>query len=477
MNVSIETMTGLERRLTIALPSEDFEGRITEKLTEARGQVRIPGFRPGKVPLKEVRRRYGQAVRAEVAGELMQSSFFEAVQQESLNPAGQPNLEVVKMDPGIDFEFTATFEVFPNVELSPFNKIELVSPEGEVTDQDLADMIERLREQRQTFAEVERAVAEGDQVTVDFSGLKDGEAVEGTSGEDMAFVVGKGQMIEDFDNAVVGMSPGEEKTFDAVFPDDYRAEDLQGETVQFTVTVKKVEETQLPELDADFFKDFGVEDGDEEAFRTEVRQNMERELKNAAKNQVKQQVMDEIAKYHDFQLPKDVVQREIEQLKNQMLGQFQMPQGAQAPSLPDELFQDQAEKRVKVGLVINAIVEEKDVIVDQERVEAQLLEMASGYGEPEQVVQWYKSQPEQMQGIEMGVLEDQVVDLILSEAQVEVVDSNYEDILSGKAIPQPEPEETSEEASADEQDEAEVEATADTSSEDSNESKADEGDK
>ena len=195
MNVSIETMSGLERRLTIALPSEDFETQITERLEDARGKVRIAGFRPGKVPLKEVRRRYGQAVRAEVAGELMQSSFYSAVEQEELNPAGSPNLEVVKMDPGIDFEFTATFEVFPNVEIADLSKIAVKQPEAEITDEDLDNMVTRLREQRTTFEPVERAVQEGDQIKADFGATSDGEPVEGTAGEDVEFRVGQGQMF------------------------------------------------------------------------------------------------------------------------------------------------------------------------------------------------------------------------------------------------------------------------------------------
>lgn len=438
MNVSIETMSGLERRLTIALPSEEFESQITSRLEQARGQVRIPGFRPGKVPLKEIRRRYGSAVRAEVAGELMQSSFVEAVQQESFNPAGSPNLEVVKMEPGIDFEFTATFEVFPNIEPVSFDRIAVKQPRGEITEDDLNNMVDRLREQRKTFVDVDRPVAEGDQITVDFAGSKDGEPFDGGTGEDMSFEVGKGQMIADFDAAVVGLAVGDEKTFDATFPDDYQSEDLQGQTVSFSIKVKAVKETQLPELNDDFFKDFGVEEGGEEAFREEVRNNMQRELNNAIKNQIKQQVMDEIAKLHDFQLPHAVVHREIHALKEQMLGQFQMPASAEAPNLPDELFQDQAEKRVKVGLVVNAIITDRDLSADAERVDAQLAELAASYGEPEQVIEWYRSQPEQMQSLEMGVLEDQVIDLILSEASVEVVESNYDDILSGKAVPMPE---------------------------------------
>jgi len=436
-------MSGLERRLTIALPSEDFETQITERLEDARGRVRISGFRPGKVPLKEVRRRYGNAVRAEVAGELMQSSFVSAVQQEELNPAGSPNLEVVKMDPGIDFEFTATFEVFPSIELGDLSQASVKQPSAEITDDDLEAMVERLRTQRTTFEPVERPVAQDDQVKADFSATRDGEPVPGTEGEDVEFRIGQGQMIEDFDTGVRGASAGETVEFDASFPEDYSAEDLRGATVQFSVTVKEVKEPRVPQLDDEFFKEFGVEEGGEEAFRTEVRDNMQRELDNAVKNQLKQQVMDELEKLHDFQLPHSVVHREIHALKDQMLGQFQMPNQGQQPELPDELFQDQAEKRVKVGLVVNEVIGSQSLQVDEELLDVKLNELASQYGEPEQVIRWYRSNPEQLQNVEMGVLEEQVVDHVLSKAQIELVESSYEDVLSGAAIASPELEEDS----------------------------------
>ncbi len=450
MNVSIETMTGLERRLTIALPSEDFESQITQRLEDAAGKVRISGFRPGKVPMKEVRRRYGQAVRAEVAGELMQQSFVSAVQQEALNPAGSPSLEVVKMDPGIDFEFTATFEVYPSVDIADLAKVVVRKPVAEVTDADLQTMIDRLREQRTVFEPVERAVAEGDQVTADFSATADGEEVEGTAGEDVDFRVGQGQMIEDFDKGVQGAKAGETVTFDATFPEDYRAAELQGKTVQFAVTVKAVKEAKLPELDDEFFKGFGVEEGGEEAFRTDVRSNMQREMDAAIKNQLKQQVMDQLAKLHDFQLPHAMVHREIHVLKDQMLSQFQMGGDGPKPQLPDELFQDQAEQRVKVGLVVNEIINKSELSVDQAMLDAKLQEIAAQYGEPEQVINWYRSNPEQLQNIEMGVLEEQVVDHILSSAQVEDVLASYDEAVSGQAIADPEAEQ-----------EAEQEATTD----------------
>ena len=449
MNVSIETLTGLERRLTIAIDSDAFEEQITARLQSARGQVKIPGFRAGKVPMKEVRRRYGDAVRAEVAGEMMQSSFMTAVQQEDMNPASSPKLDVVKMDPGIDFEFTATFDVFPTVELANFDRVSVKRPSAEIEDADLETMIARLREQHATQEPAVRPAQDGDQVTVDFTGELDGARVEEACGEGMTFTIGQGQMIEDFDKGVVGLGAGEEATFDAVFPDDYRAEELQGKTVQFSVKVAEVNERQLPELNEEFFQKFGIEEGGEEAFHAEVRNNMQRELDSAVKNQIKQQVMDGLAEIHEFQIPHDIVHREIHVLKEQMMSQFQMPPGqAQSLDLPDALFHDQAEKRVKVGLIVNEVISSGGLVADATKVDAKLQELAEPYGEPDQVIEWYRSNPEQMGNIEMAVLEDQVVDHIMASADIEEVVSNYADVISGAAIAPPAEEGNSAEAVA-----------------------------
>lgn len=444
MQISIETTSGLERRLTISVPSETFEEQITDRLGKAAGQVRLPGFRPGKVPMREVRRRFGPAVRAEVAGELMQSSFVEAVQQEELSPAGSPSLEVVKMDPGIDFEFTATFEVFPVVELTDLSKVSVKRPEAEITDDDLDEMIERLREQRKEWTRVERGAQEGDRVTLDFVGKIDGEAFDGGSGEDASFEVGGGQMIDDFDQGVRGLAEGDSGEFAATFPDDYGSEDLRGKTATFSVTIKAVEEPTLPELDDEFFKTFGVEEGGLEAFHAEVRANMQRELDAAIANQLKSQVMDELYRLHNVQLPRAMVNQEIQNQKQQMLQQFQMyGQGGQTPDidLPDDLFTEQAEKRVAVGLIVNEIVTSAELKAEEERVKARIEEMAAGYADPSQVISYYNSNPEQLQQIEMAVLEDQVVDHILEQAAVETVNTTYQDALTGAAIaPEPEPE-------------------------------------
>lgn len=437
MQISIETTSGLERRLTISVPSETFEAKIADRLGQAAQQIRLPGFRPGKVPMREVRRRFGSAVRAEVAGEIMQSSFVEAVRQEDLSPAGSPSLEVVKMDPGIDFEFTATFEVFPAVELADLGRVAVKKPEAEITETDVDEMVARLREQRRTWNAVDRGAQAGDRVTVDFVGRMDDEVFEGGSGEDVSFELGAGQMIEDFDQGVRGLAAGDESDFTATFPADYGNADLAGKTATFSVTVKSVEASSLPELDEAFFQTFGVEEGGVEAFRAEVRANMEREMAAAAGNQVKSQVMEQLHKLHKVQLPKAMVAQEIQQQKQQMLRQFQMyGQGGKAPEidLPDDLFTEQAQRRVSVGLVVNEIVTSADLKPDAAKVRTRVETLAAGYSEPGQVVSYYYSNPEQLQQIEMAVLEDQVVEHILERATVEVVSTSYKDLISGAAI-------------------------------------------
>lgn len=438
MNISIETTANLGRRLTISIPSETFEERISARLTDAAKQVRLPGFRAGKVPMKEVRRRYGRSVRTEVASELMQSSFVEAINQESLSPAGAPKLDVVKMDPGIDFEFTATFEVFPNVTLGDFSKVSVKRPEADITDADLDAMIEKLRQQRATMEPVDRPAAAGDQAKVDFKGTRDGEPFPGGEGEDVTFMLGQGQMIADFDSNCAGLSAGESTQFDAVFPDDYQAEDLQGATVTFAVTMKEVAEQKVPELDGDFFKEFGVEDGTPESFRTEVRSNMERELDTAVKNQLKTQVLDELQGLHDLQLPESLVEQEIGALKQKMMQQLQMYGTNQAmPDLDDALFRDEAQKRVAVGLVLNEIINTHEIEADADKVRERIESIAQPYADPTQVVNYYYGNPEQLQQIEMAVIEDQVIDRVLESAKIESVSASYDEVLAGTAIAPP----------------------------------------
>ncbi len=438
MEVSIETTGGLQRRLKIAVAAESFEDRINERLKETSQRVKLAGFRPGKVPLKEVRRRFGGSVRQEVAQEMIQSSYMDALQQEELDPAGSPALEVINMDVGADLEFTATFEVFPKFNISDLSQVSVKRPEGVVKDEDLDGMAERLRQERKHFHDVERPAEAGDRLTVDFEGTIAGELFEGGKAEDVAFIVGEGQMIEDIDAGVRGMIGGENRQILVTFPDEYQDEKLQGKEAVFDLTVTKIEAPHLPEFDEEFFSSFGIEEGGEEAFRNQVRENMERDLENAVRGQVKRQVLDGLSEIHEFHLPQSLVDSESETLRTQMLQQLRIDPSSDKPELPSDLFLGEAEKRVRIGLVVNRIVETCDLKVDEDRVRERVNELSKPYDQPEQIVNWYYSNETQLRQIQLSVLEDQVVDHVLEAANVEVIESDYDDIVSGRATA-PEP--------------------------------------
>ena len=430
MRVSVEKTSDLERRLTIAVPAEQFESELSSKLAATRGQVRLPGFRPGKVPMKEVRRRFGAAARQETANDLMRSGLSEAIEQEDLTPAGMPNLEILNLDPGVDFQFAATFEVFPPVELADFTTFEFTQPICEITESDIDDMVQRLREQRREWEDVERGAEEGDRVVLDFEGTLDGEPFEGGKGEGVTFDVGTGRMIEDFDRAVRGLAAGEHKTFPADFPEDYQSEELAGKTVQFTVDVQAVKAPRLPEVDEAFFQAFGVEEGGEAAFREEVTGNMRRELDAAIRTQIKGRVMEKLADAHDIPLPQALVHQEVHAIKDRVLQRVQA-QETESVSLPDDLFKEQAERQVKLGLISREIIRLHELTADSERVRARIEELAQPYADKDQVIAWYYQSEEQLAGIESAVLEDQVVDTVLDQAEVSLQERPYADIIAG----------------------------------------------
>ena len=433
MQVSIETTSSLERRMTVTLPAAQFEEQVNQRLNEAARSVRLPGFRPGKVPMKEVRRRFGPGVRAEVAGELMQSSFFEAVREEQLKPAGQPRLEPVQMDAGVDFTYAATFEVMPEIELADMASIHVERPVAEVTEADIDTMIERLREQRKRYEDREgRAAEDGDQVVVSFAGFLDGEAAEGTQADDVELVLGSGRMIPGFEDALAGVKAGEEKSFEVTFPEDYGNDVLKGKVVRFDTSVSAVREAVLPAVDAELFTELGVEDGSLETFRAEVRENMVRELDTACRNLAKNQVMDGLVKIHEVSPPKALVHEQIHNLQHEMVQRFG-GQGMDPHSLPEELFREQAERRVRLGLLLNRIVEVHGIEPDAERVEVILDDVSSRYQEPEQVKSWYHSNPEQMEQIRSAALEDAVVDFVLERAPVTEVQKDYDAVLAAAA--------------------------------------------
>jgi len=429
MQVSVETTSGLERKMTVAIPSDRIDSEVDTRLKDTAKRVRIDGFRPGKVPMREVKRRYGLGVRQEVLSELMRSTYFEAVMQEKLNPAGAPSIEPVE-GAEEEFSYVATFEVYPELEPKGMDAIEVVRPKVEISDEDVAEMIDILRKQQGTWEAVERAAADGDQVTIDYVGTKDGEEFDGGKAENAPLVLGSNSFIPGFEDGLVGASAGDEKVLDLKFPEEYGNTDLAGAEVQFTVNVKAVSEQKLPELDEEFFARFGVEGNDEESFRAEVKKNMTRELDQAVKNKVKNQVMDGLVEQNEVEIPAALVNEEIDRMREQAVQQFGGAQGGFDPKqLPAEMFQDQAKKRVHVGLVVAEIIKVNELSADDEKVDAMLNEMASVYQEPQQVIDWYKNNPEQLNQLKAVVLEEQVVEKVLDAAKVEDKEMSYQDAV------------------------------------------------
>lgn len=435
MQVSLETTSGLERRLTIGVPAEQVEAEIENRLKQAARTVAIKGFRKGKVPLAEVQRRFGAGVRQEVVGDVINRSFYAAVQKENVKPAGQPSIEAKQLAAGKDLEYVATFEVYPTVELSDVSAFEVTRYSAEVKDSDIDTMIETLRKHQATWLPVERAAAEGDQVNINFVGTKDGVEFAGGKGDNQNLVLGSKSMIPGFEDGIVGLKAGEEKTINVTFPADYQAEELKGAAAQFAIKVNSVSAAQLPELNQDFYSKFGIEGGDEAQFRKEVKANMERELSSALKTKVKTQVMDLLIGSHTTDLPKALVANEINVLREQMLQRF----GGQKQNfdvkslLPDTMFQEEAQRRVTLGLIVGEIIKDAKLKPDAKRIKTMIEEIASTYQDPQEVVEYYNSNRELLAGVESAVLEDQVVDHIIAKAKVVDQVSSYEEIIKANA--------------------------------------------
>ena len=434
MRVSVETTSGLERRLTVGVPADRVDSAVDKRLQDAARSARLPGFRPGKVPIKVMKQRFGAGVRQEVLGEVISQSFQEAVMSENLRPAGQPSIEARKMDAGHDVEYTATFEVFPAVEVNSLDDLSIEKPVADVTDADIDDIIEVFRKQQGKLVNVDRAAAEGDTVIIDFQGSRDGEPFDGGSGEGTALELGSGRMIPGFEDGLIGASADEQKTLNLTFPEDYQSEDLAGVAVEFEVKVKEVQELELAPVNEALFAQYGLAEGTEEDFRAEVKQNMERELRNAVEAYVKNQVMDAIVAAHtDLELPSALIGQEISAMRQQMFQQF----GGAAPQdldlttiLPDEMFSEQAERRVKLGLVVAEMISQYELSAEPAKVREAIEDIASTYQDPEEVINWYYSENEKLAGIESRVLEDAVTEKLLLAAAVAEVECTYQDALT-----------------------------------------------
>ncbi len=427
MQVSVETTSNIERRMTIGVPAQEIDQAVQKRLQETARTVRINGFRPGKVPMSVVKRRFGDSVRQEIVGEAMRDHYIKALQEQDLNPAGWPKLEPKTMEEGKDLEFVAIFEVLPEIELGDLSKISVEKMTSEVGEKDIDTMIDNLRGQQATMKEVKRKSKNKDVLTIDFKGSIDGEEFEGGSAEGHRLTLGSDQMIPGFENAIVGGKAGEELEIEVAFPEDYHNEDLAGKPAKFAITIHKVEEPQLPELDAEFFKKFGIEAADEAAFRAEVKKNMERELKQAIASKLKNDVVDGLLESTEFDVPAALVDQEIDRLRQDAVQRF----GGQVDfqQLPKEIFQEQAERRVKIGLLFQEVVKKNELKADPAKVDEKIQEIASTYEEPEEVIAHFNNNPDQKSQIESSVLEDSVVDYVLEQAKVKEKKVKYEDAV------------------------------------------------
>jgi trigger factor len=431
MQVSVETTQGLERKLTISVPAESVDVEVKNRLRHISKTQRINGFRPGKVPASVIQKRYGQSVRQEVAGELMQRNFVDAIVAEKMNPAGRPNFIAKSNEDGKALEFEATFEIYPEVALTGLESITVERPNVEVTDADLDEMFTTLQNQHKTWKENKRKTKSGDKLTLDFTGRVDGTVFEGGEAKDFELELGAGRMIPGFEKEITGMKAGEEKTINVTFPEDYHAENLKGKEAEFDIVIHKTEGPVLPTVDEDFAKLFGVEAGGVEALRTEVSTNMTRELTQAVKAKVKDQVIEGLLEANDVEIPKALIAQEIDVLRKQAMQRFagQMDPN-NMPELPADMFEEQAKRRVKVGLLLGEVIKVNELKVDENKVNELIASAASAYEDPKEVIEYYATNKELNQQMQNVALEEQAVELLLESAKVKSKKASFKDIMN-----------------------------------------------
>lgn len=429
MQANLEVLEGLARRLDIHVPMDQFENEVQNRLKRLARNVKMAGFRPGKAPLSAVARQHGAEVRKEVLGETLQARFGEAVQTNQLKIAGYPSFEPKTGETAAsDMVFSAYFEVYPEVKIGDLSAGKIRRPVVELGDADVAKTLEVLQKQRRTFETVDRAAALGDLVRFDFQGTVDGAPFDGGRGEDYSAVIGEGRLLQEFEQNLIGAKAGEAKGFDVTFPADYPAKDLAGKSAHFEVQLKEVQAPVLPAIDADFARALGVADGDVEKLRAEVKDNLAREVKRRVQAKLKEQAMELLLQAATLDLPKSLVAREAERLQKMTEADMQS-RGVQTAKLSSDMFTGQAERRVRLGLILAEIVQANQLVAQPEQIRALVTEQAQSYENPEQVVQWYYQNPERMQEIESLALEENVVAWVTGQVQVEDVATSFEELM------------------------------------------------
>lgn len=431
MEATTAQVNELERRIDLSIAIADVEKEMEPRLRRMGRNMKVPGFRPGKVPFAMVKQQYGDQARHEVLSEQLDRAFGEAVTAQKLHVAGYPRLEPKTTESTTHVEFTAVFEIYPEFVPGDLSAAEIERPTLEVGAAEIDKTLDILRKQRVRYDNADRGAAKEDRVVIDFTGKKDGVAFQGGSATDYPFVLGQGMMLPDFENAVEGAKAGESKTFDLTFPEDYHAKDLAGQTVQFEITVKQVQAPRLPDVDADFAKQMGVTDGDVEKMKAEVEANLKREVKRRIEAKLKDQVMEALLKANPIAIPSSLVDMEIQRLM-QSARQDMEQRGMKVKDMPLQpaWFTEQAKRRVTLGLILAEVVKTENLQAKPEQVRAMVEEMAASYEQPEEVVRWYYAQPQRLSDVEGVVIENNVVEWVLSKAKVTDKAAAFDELMN-----------------------------------------------
>lgn len=437
MEVQVEVPGGLRRQMRVRVPADRVNKAVSQRLKQMASRAKIPGFRPGKAPFKVIEQQYGESARLDAVSDLVQQTYPEALGQAGVNPAGPPKVDITVEKPGEPLEYVASFEVYPEITLSDLSTLKIDKPVVEITEADVDKLILNLRKARQTLNEVTRAAQNGDTVQMDFIGRMDGEAFAGGEGKDVSIELGNSQFLADLENGVVGHAAGDEFTVDVTFPADYRREDLQNKKAQFSVTLKSVKEAVLPEMNGEFLKAHGVEESAGEAgLREKGRTALTKERDKAIQNRLKLQALDQLLAVNPIEVPTALVEQEIPRLRDETTARMnvgKMDKDKLRELLPDTVFEQNARRRVTLGLLVGEVIRSKKIELDAQRAEKALDEVAADYEHPEQVKQFYRGRPDLLQGLRGMVLEDQVVDALLSGVQPNEVSMSLDDLLKPQA--------------------------------------------
>lgn len=435
MQVKVDILEGLQRKLTIEIPADLVDEKVTAGLKKAQKTAKLDGFRKGKVPMNVIAQRYGSAVRQDVLGELIESSYSDAIKKEKLIPAGQPEVTPVSgFAANEPFVYEATLEIVPEFDIKGLESLTVKKPNSSVNDADLSKMIETLRKQAASWTESQEAAVEGDRVLIDFSGQIDGQPFEGGTAEDVPVVLGAKQMLPEFETALFDKKINDNTVATVSFPEDYHGEDVAGKTAEFKIEVKLVEKPELPEVDADFVKRFGIESGEKAALEKAVRENMERELESGIRRIVNQQVMQHLVDANQVMIPEGMVVQEKERMAHEQNLEQALPDEEQRNKVIEEQFDQPARRRVLLGLIMGKLFEERKITPDAQRVEKHIEKVAQTYEDPEEVRAYYQKNPNAVEQIYAQVMEDQLIESLLADAKIIEENKTFDEIMQGGVV-------------------------------------------